>query len=45
LQIFSSAKNNQTIGQMMKQKEGQKDEKLPFKLELNFCDFREERVG
>ena len=42
LLIFSSAQYNHIVGGMMKKREGQKIEKLKFKLDLNFCDFREE---
>ena len=42
LLIFSSAQNNQIVGGMMKKKEGKKIDKEKFKLDLKFCDFREE---
>ena len=42
LLIFSSAQYNHIVGGMMKKREGPKIEKQKFKLDLNFCDFREE---
>ena len=30
-------------GEMMGQREGEKVKKWPFKLDLNFCEYREER--
>ena len=42
LLIFSSAQYNHIVRGMMKKRKGQKIEKQKFKLDLNFCDFREE---
>ena len=36
-------RQREQTGEMMGQREGQKVEKLPFKLDLNFCESREER--